>query len=59
MKSRLPIIRRRIMTDKMGRTCIVDVTIEQSNDYKKYQPDGKDVSFGFSEKGEQVKRSMI
>lgn len=52
MSPKLPIIRRRIVTDANGRTCRIEVMIEQTSDIIKYPPEGiKCVFRVFREKG--------
>ncbi len=40
MNPKLPIKRRWIEVDKLGRSCIVDISIDQTADHKMYPPNG-------------------
>lgn len=45
MSPRMPVKREWIETDKSGRVCKIEVSIEQTQDFVKYPPDGKKCIF--------------
>ena len=45
MSPRLPIIRNRILVDRLGRICVIEIRIEETTDQSKYPPDGKKCVF--------------
>jgi len=45
MKKRYPVWHQRYVVDGLGRTCRVEVLIEQTSDFIKYPPEGKKCTF--------------